>query len=413
MLCSKLCGLLTVEHSGDVATEKLSVTLAVRAGVATGSFSSDSQQLPSALRKESKLKIQWLELNPGAAAQPALHQSQRSMVGVVTLDVAEAQAALQSSTKDRSRLDAMFRVGGHKVMTTDVQCVFVMAPSSTASQKSTAKFSNQNTLTEVPALDSQSVTVGNSPAATAQNNTTAKISPVSTPPRSAPGVRALSASYESAAAPTTGPAEVEGVRTSTADVTHRSFAGSSKATFWLGFAVGAAFGCTFIVSLVGKPAVDCLRALWNTRSIQALLWAQSTAKQVAAITADAKAHAAKAAEKAAVVASELGDSAKIVAAQTAAGAAKFAAHAKVAGLTKFEELRVQAGKAAEATAACIGGLAAAYANKPQTEIAAEQQVSVEPAAPPASVPTPAVSASTSKSRPSRPTPHTSTKQKDL
>ncbi|CUF39351.1 Hypothetical protein, putative [Bodo saltans] len=210
MLCSKLCGILTVQGPEDAVDESISITLADRTGSSSSLLSPPANTntahpeelapqsstnglpplatpaplgpIPAWVRKTSRLKVQWIELSHASTPR----QTQLSLVKGnegVTLDVGTAQRALQTATRDRSLLESMFRIAGNRVQSMDVGCAFSDTP---LSARNTSRFSSMRSLTD----STGQLSARGDRAATGSY---ADLSPATSPLRSARGTAPASA----------------------------------------------------------------------------------------------------------------------------------------------------------------------------------------------------------------------------
>lgn len=128
MMCSKLCDMFTVAKVGDVVSDKINITMAVRPGTASFLNSNNSASrldtsLDNAgetlqLRKDVKLKIQFIEL-----FSPTTTMIANPPPGGIRDDVKDAKRALNAATRDRTYLDQLFRSNSARIVTRDIRCV--------------------------------------------------------------------------------------------------------------------------------------------------------------------------------------------------------------------------------------------------------------------------------------------------
>jgi hypothetical protein len=267
MLCSKLCGILTVQSPEDAADESISITLAVRTGSSSSLLNppptststaipdevvqssanglpplatpSPLGPIPAWVRKTSRLKVQWIELSHASTPR----QTQLSLVKGnegVTLDVGTAQRALQTATRDRSLLESMFRIAGNRVQSIDVGCTFSDTP---LSARNTSRFSSMRSLTD--STGQLSATRGER---TGGAGSYADRSPATSPLRSARG--AAPASPKRRHQPQQ-PLSIELTPTFNASVASSRPPVYHK-LFWFGFIVGGVFGATGVLTMLGQ-----------------------------------------------------------------------------------------------------------------------------------------------------------------
>lgn len=269
MLCSKLCGLLTVSRPGEGVSERISVTLAVRLGSTTNIIPVESEDvhfdgsgyyitaasasLPASLRRESKLKVQWIELHQSASAGSGSSPARKD---TAQLDVADAQKALQSSTRDRSLLDNMFRVGASKVVTHDVVCSFSFIP---PSQRSTSKFTQSSLSHPTDSRDDVCIPIASREGSTAIASSRGPSPLASTPRRQFPRTQSGSSSPGSGRAQGKTSAGHSAARLGRAE-SERHF---SKTSFWVGVVVGATFGVTAVVASLDRATRHELSRRWK------------------------------------------------------------------------------------------------------------------------------------------------------
>lgn len=301
MLCSKLCGIMSVQSAADVVDESISITLAVR----TGSSSSlpatltstanplldDSangrahgaslgglpplatpppsplSQIPAWVRKTSRLKVQWIELSQSSTPR----QTQQSVVkgnDGVTSDVATAQRALQNATRDRSLMEAMFRIGGSRVQSLDIGCTFSDTP---LSARNTSRFSSMRSLSDSNGGQLSASRVD-------RDSVSHDVSPGASPLRSA---RGPAPAFPSGASPSRGRSKQQQQHPLSSEATPTLNASVASAPplyhkpFWFGFIVGGVFGATGVLTMLGQSGQ--LRTIVEQRKELALALARSAA----------------------------------------------------------------------------------------------------------------------------------------
>jgi hypothetical protein len=290
MLCSKLCGILTVQSPLDRVEEKISITLAVRTGSSSSLLASTqheensastgalglpplavvpaSTQIPAWVRKTSRLKMQWIELSQASTSR----QTQQSIVkgnDGITLDIGTAQRALQAATRDRSLMESMFRIAGPKLQSVDVGCTFSETP---LSARGTSRFSSSRSLTD--AADQFSASRNGSVRG---GDSTPR---VSSPPRSTAGTRggrALSPSPSD-----TVPA---------CNVSVSSQPPVYQKPFWMGFVVGCAFGATGVLMMLGQSGQ--LQTIFGPQWQNCVHLLRNAGAKVLQISGDVQVHAKK------------------------------------------------------------------------------------------------------------------------